>query len=110
MSFGVGIAKLLNERNNIPQQFSVLGTVISLKPLKVSIYDGAYILDETTDYVCQSLRTIKGTIKISPFSDSSGDSHNVDHTFEITRDLKAGDTVLCIPTENSRYIIVDKVV
>lgn len=110
MNYGVGMAKLFNDRNNIPQQFSVLGTVISLNPLKVSIYDGAYILNELTDYVCQSLRTIKGTIKISPFNDSSGDSHNVNHSFEITRDLKIGDRVLCIPTENSRYIIVDKVV
>lgn len=110
MSYSVGMAKLFNDRNNVPQQFSVLGTVINLSPLQVSIYDGAYILDESTDYVCQSLRTIKGTIKISPFSDTSGDDHNVNNTFEITRDLKVGDTVLCIPTENSRYIIVDKVV
>lgn len=104
------LAKHFKERDNPVIEQPVVGTVISLSPFKISIYNGDIVLNENIIYVCQHLFKIKGNIKIDPFSDSSGDTHNVNNNFEITRDLKVGDKVMCVPTDNGqKYFIVDKV-
>lgn len=111
MSVYTDIAKEFKARNNPSIDEPVIGTVISSSPLSISIYNGAITLNKDIIYVCENLVSIKGTISISSFSDSNGDSHAVNNTFEIKRTLNVGDKVMCIPTDHGqKYFIVEKVI
>lgn len=91
---------MLNDRNNIdPSKFEI-GTVVTVDPLKVSIQDGqAYFTEGQNLKVCESLKTITGTIVIN------GESQ----TFSIKRDLNENDEILCFPLNNKYFIAFDKV-
>ena len=129
MSFDVDFANEFKKRNNEKPNGAILGEVISILPLKISIYEGKVILAEEQCYLCSNLiKEIprKADLNIKAYSvnvtatDSMGDtisSINVndksDYDIEITfKDiLKIGDRVLCLPTiDGQTFFVIDKVV
>ena len=129
MGFDVKLAKLLKERNNVTPNGAVLGDVISVLPLKISIFEGKAILTSEQCYLCSSLVNDfnrKADLNIKAYSvtvnatDSMGDTINninvsdkSDYDIEITyKDLlQIGDKVLCLPTvDGQTFFIIDRVV
>lgn len=103
--YDVGIMKFFRERDNKDPDEAKIGKIISLNPMKVSLFGGAAIFIENDDhtplYVCEDLRKIIGTIEIEG---------NESKNFIITRELNNGDSVLCIPILNGHaYVAVKKV-
>ncbi|AQS09690.1 hypothetical protein CLOBY_18210 [Clostridium saccharobutylicum] len=97
--YRVGFQKLFNERNNEEQSKFYIADVIQVSPLKVSIMNGqAYFTDGQNLKVCESLKTIAGTIVIDEDS----------HTFSISREINIGDKILCYPLDNVNFIAYDK--
>lgn len=97
--YRVGMAKWFNERNNIDPPIFYVGTIIEVSPLKISIQNGqAYFTENINLKVCESLRTISGTIVIN------GELQ----TFSITRDLNVGDEILCYPLDSVNFVAFDK--
>lgn len=81
MSWDVELAKELKKRNNPSTIGPQIGEVISINPIKVSIYNNRVILTNSNSYRCSKL-------EVAP-----------------------GDKVLCLPTSNGQtFFIVDKVV
>lgn len=107
MSYDVELAKKFRDRDNQDVDEAVVGTVISVNPMSISIYNGQIILNSNQCYVCESLNTIKGNIIL----DSVADHGAVTTTFTLNRTLNTGDKVMCVPTaKGQKYFIVDKVV
>lgn len=97
--YRIGFQKMFNERNNVPQNIFYLGEVIETSPLKLSISNGkAYFIEGQNLKVCETLRTMTGTIVIN------GESQ----TFSITRNLNEGDSILCYPLDSVNFIAFDK--
>lgn len=97
--YRVGFQKLFNERNNVPQSIFYLGEVIETSPLKLSISNGkAYFIEGQNLKVCETLKTITGTIVIN------GESQ----AFSITREFNVGDNILCYPLDGVNFIAFDK--
>jgi len=129
MSFDIDFANELRKRNNEKPNGAILGEVISIEPLKISIYEGKVILTNEQCYLCSNLiKEIprKADLNIKAYSvnvtatDSMGDtissiniSDKSDYDIEITyKDiLKIGDKVLCLPTiDGQTFFVIDKVV
>ncbi|WP_297422084.1 DUF2577 family protein [Clostridium sp.] len=98
--YRVGFQKLFNERNNVAPPVFYIGTIIQLSPLKISIQDGqAYFIEGQNLKVCETLKTMTGTIVIN------GESQ----AFSIIRDLNEGDKILCYPLDSVNFVAFDKV-
>lgn len=98
--YRVGFQKLFNERNNEAPPSFYEGTVIQVNPLKISVMGGqAYFTEDINLKVCETLKTIGGTITIG-----NGESQ----TFSITRDLNEGDKILCYPLDSVNFVAFDK--
>ena len=77
------LAKEIKNRDNKMPETPLVGTVVSVSPLKISIFNNKVILNREKCYICQ----------------------------KVSNSLLAGDNVLCIPTQSGqKYFIVDKVV
>ena len=99
--YRVGFQKMFNERNNVDPPSFYTGKIVSLNPMKISISDGqAYFTEGDNLKVCETLKTITGTIVIG-----SGEPQ----TFTITRDLKKDDEILCYPLNKKCFVAYDKV-
>lgn len=99
--YKVGFAKLFKERENVDPPNFVIGKIVTLDPIKISINDGAaYFTEGQNLKVCETLKTITGTIVIE-----NGDSQ----TFTINRDLKKDDEILCYPLNKKYFVAYDKV-
>ncbi len=107
MSYAVEFAKELKNRDNPDVDEAVIGDIIEINPVTVSLFNGQAIFTEGVNcYVCEILRGIKGTITIDDIPGIGA----VTSTCTISRTLKKGDKVLCIPTANgNKYFIKDKV-
>lgn len=99
-NYNVGWANWLNERNNKEQLKFEIGTVVEVSPLKISIQNGAaYFTEDINLKVCETLKTMTGTIVIN----------GVSQAFSIARDLNVNDEILCYPLNNKYYVAYDKV-
>lgn len=122
------IANEFKNRDNISNIGAVVGTVLSVEPLKLGILNNAVILDKSNSYICRTLKEKykrKADIEIKPYNvgievtDSGGNTSNMLKVTEDKKDydtviifkeiLKEGDRVLVIATENNNtFFIVDK--
>lgn len=124
------LAQHFKDRDNPDMIGSTIGTVISVKPFKVSILEGSVIIDGTMCYVGRYLKelikesteyNIKSDMEIQPYSvnatfNGTSGTLNItetktDYKAKIKREdvLKVGDKVLVIASEsNNFYYIVDK--
>lgn len=101
MSWEYDFAREFKKRNNKDIDEPIIGTVTSINPLSISLFNGSVILNNSNSYVCSSLGILKGTCQVDG---KTG-------TCTIDRNLKAGDKVLCIPSNSGQtYFIIDKVV
>lgn len=101
MSWEYNLAREFKKRDNKDIDEPIIGTVTNVIPLNISIYNGSIILNDENTNVCASLSLLKGTCIVDGKTGSC----------EIDRSLKAGDKVLCIPSNSGQvYFIVDKVV
>jgi len=107
MNYDVELGKLFKDRENQDVDEAIIGDIIKTNPITVSLFNGqAIYTDGVNCYVCESLKSIKGTIIL----DNIADHGTITTGFTITRDLNIGDEVVCIPTANGqKYIIVEKV-
>ena len=129
MSWDTELAKEFKSRNNIAKIGTVLGTVLSVDPVKIGILNNQILIDKSHFYICSSLveeYKRKATVKINAYSvgvsatDSRGDSissinvnakdnYNTEIIFKEI--LKVGDSVLVIASEdNQTFFIVDKLI
>lgn len=101
MSWDYDFAREFKKRDNKDIDEAIIGTVISASPLSISLFKGSVILNNSNSYICSNLSLINGTCTIEG---KTG-------TCVIDRSLKAGDKVLCIPSNSGQtYFIIDKVV
>ncbi|MBZ9633197.1 DUF2577 family protein [Clostridium sp. FP1] len=127
-NYAVDIAKAIKQRNNIKPMGNLVGTVLSIAPLKIGILGNEVILDNSNSFICNSMKEKterKATLKIDGYTigataiDSRGDSSigiNVplknDYNAVITYKeiLKIDDKVLVISDVSGQtFFIVDKV-
>ncbi len=101
------LAKHFKERDNIEPDQTLIGDVISLDPIRVSLFSNAVIVTNGGNgYVCESLKKITGSITLNGFPEHG----TVTVDFNIERDLAIGDKVLCIPmVKGQKYAIVDRI-
>lgn len=98
--YRVGFPKMFIDRNNVdPAKFEI-GIVVTVNPLKISIQNGAaYFTEGQNLKVCETLKTMTGSIVIN------GESQ----AFSIARNLNVNDEVLCFPLSKKYFIAFDKV-
>lgn len=107
MSYDIEMAKMFKERENPNIDEPVIGTILSIDPIEVSLYKGQVILQANQCYICETLKNIKGDIKL----DNTPTNGSIVTSFTITRGLEIGDNVMCVPTsKGQKYFIVDRVV
>lgn len=101
MNYAVEFANQLRKRDNIEPSETVVGEVISINPITVSLFNGQAIFTEGEKlHICESLKTITGTITID----------NQEKSFSIKRELNIGNKVVCIPFSNGqKYMVIDKI-
>lgn len=92
MSYGVEIAKMLKERENIKSFEPTIGQVISISPVVISIYSGQVMLYENLVELSADFCVINGTCEVDG---KTG-------TCSIDRTLKTGEYVKCIPTDSGQ--------
>ena len=129
MSYDVELAKEFKSRNNAKRTGNLLGTVLSISPLKIGILGDEIMLDSSNCFICSSLVTSfkrNAVVEIKAYTigatanDSNGDSISslsiptkTDYDAVITyKDiLKVKDKVLVISDADGQiFFIVDKVV
>ena len=82
------LAKKFKERDNKEYFGALAGTVLSVSPLKIGIYDNKIILDSSNTFVC---KTVSDLITAG--------------------EIAACDSVLTIAAENNQtFFIVDKLI
>lgn len=100
MSWDIEIAKELKKRNNIDIDEPTTGTVISVNPLSISIFNNQVILTSDLIHVSNSLGILNGTCTVDG---KTG-------TCTIDRSLQKGNEVLCIPSsKGQKWFIVEVV-
>ncbi|EKQ51391.1 MAG: Protein of unknown function (DUF2577) [Clostridium sp. Maddingley MBC34-26] len=91
---------MFKDRENIAPPNFLIGKVVTLDPIKISINNGAaYFTEGQNLKVCETLKTMTGTIIVN------GESQ----TFSIKRDLNENDEILCFPLNNKYFIAFDKI-
>ncbi|MBU3098750.1 MULTISPECIES: DUF2577 family protein [Clostridium] len=102
MDYTTEFAKKINSKTNISRIGNSKGTVLSIRPLKISISGGSVILDDSNCYLCSNLvENLTGTVVIN----------GVDTTVTFNNSLKINDTVLAISDiRGQKFFITDKVV
>lgn len=92
MSYGVEIAKMLKERENIKSFEPTIGQVLSNSPVSISIFSGQVILTENLVELSSDFCVFNGTCTVD----------GKIGTCSIDRTLKAGEYIKCIPTDNGQ--------
>lgn len=121
----VELAKMFKERNNVDKIGNCIGKVVASNPLKIEILNGEILLREEQLYITDSATdkeykmkleagTGIGDIAINNLPSNPLITLNVnakDKTkLNLYFELKEGDEVLLVPTENEqKFCIVDKV-
>lgn len=101
MNWDYNFAKEFKKRDNKDVDEPIIGTVISISPLNISLFNGSVILNNSNSYVCSNLSILNGTCIVDG---KTG-------TCTIDRSLKVEDKVLCVPSNSGQtYFIIDKVV
>lgn len=119
MGWDVGLASMFKERNNKSLIGPCVGKVVSVDPLKVSILNGDVVLEGDQLYMPSGLleKEFKCDIKASgDIGEITGVAGNL-KSLDITKDtgliklhfeLKEGNDLLLIPTENEQtFFIID---
>lgn len=95
----VKIAKLFKERENQSRIGPIIGQVVSVDPIKVSIFDGSATLTGNNLYLTASLLKHSKTCVIN------GEKILI----EFENELSIGDKVLVAPTESEqKFFLIDK--
>lgn len=98
MAWDVDLAKELKKRNNIDIDEPTTGTVISINPISISIFNNQFILTSNLINISNSLGIYTGTCMIDGKSGIC----------TIDRSLKVGNKVLCVPTsKGQKWFIVE---
>lgn len=122
----------LNKRNNKEKIGAVVGTVLSVNPLKVGILNNKVILDKNNMYICKSLfekYENKAEVEIRPYtvnasanistphgsgslsSISVEDKKDYDMIIKYKNILDIEDRLLIISSEdNQTYFAIDKLI
>jgi hypothetical protein len=104
MSWDIDMAKLFKDRDNKPQIGGVLGQVISMEPLRISIYEGRTILSSDIIFFCNNL--LSNVIRKATINNLTASEVEIIYK-EV---LSVGDYVCCLPTEDGqKFFIIDKV-
>ena len=98
MNYDISFAKALKKRENILPDEPVQGHVISVNPVKISIYNGAVILNERIIYLSSDFSVLTGTCTVN------GETGTV----TIDRTIKTGETVTCIPTARGQKYFISR--
>ena len=97
MSYDVGLAKAFKDRENVLPDEPMMGKVISVDPLKISIFNGQAELNSNLVELSNDFCIMTGTCTVDG---KTG-------TCSIDRTLKTGEEVKCIPTNGGqKYFIM----
>ncbi|WP_244833367.1 DUF2577 family protein [Clostridium sp. BJN0001] len=88
----VDLANELKKRNNSKPCEPTIGKVISISPLKISIFNGQVLLDGNIIELSNDFCILNGTCEVN------GETG----TCSIDRTIKQGEEVQCIPTNNGQ--------
>ena len=109
--FSTEIARALKDRDNPESVGVIIGTVVSVNPLQISIYNGCAILskDNGNLYIGSLLQNaINASFVQNGFPEHGTVSTNGTSKLNI---LSVGDSVACIPTGDAqKFVVYDKVV
>lgn len=72
MSYAIDFAKELKNRNNVKRVGNLVGTVLSVTPLKIGILNNEVMLDNSNCYLCSSLIDLIINDKVLVISDALG--------------------------------------
>lgn len=101
------LTKQFRDRDNKEQVSATIGTIISVNPMSISLYNGKVILNNKQIIVCNSLLTINANIVLNNVAEYG----TVTTECIITNTINNGDKVLCLPTSDGQtFFILDKVV
>jgi hypothetical protein len=97
MSYGVEIAKLFKDRDNVQPDEPTIGQVVSISPITISIFNNKVLLTDSIIELSNDFCVLTGTCIVDG---KTG-------TCSIDRTLKQGEYVKCIPTSGGqRWFIV----
>lgn len=113
----VRLAKLFKERDNKKDYVNIIGQVVSISPLKISVFDGAVLLDKDDLFIAN---TINNEMSIKEFKANTmtatidGNSKTLSNVVAQTATFKTrqylfsvGDKVLiCADSTSDKYIVV----
>lgn len=107
MNYKVELGRLFKDRENIDIDESLIGDIISTNPISISILNNNAIFTQGDNlYICESLKSISGSIVL----ESVAEHNSIVTNFSITRELNVKDKVLCVPLSNGqKYVIIDKI-
>ena len=100
MSYDVELAKEFKTRNNVVPIEPTTGTVNSVLPLSVSIFNGEVVLTGDIVQVSKNLKKHTGTCTVNGYTGEC----------KIDLSLRVGDNVLCIPTSGGQKWYIAEVV
>lgn len=100
MAWDIDLAKEFKNRNNIIPDEAVIGKVITTEPVSISLFNGQATFSQDSIYVSKSLGILKGTCEV----DGKTGICTID------KSLKAGDSVLCVPTSRGQKWFIVEVV
>lgn len=109
--YSTEMATFFKDRNNPEQMGVVVGSVTSVNPLQISIYNGNAILSKANNnlYIGSMIQT---AISVNYTLDNIPTIGSVSTTGTIKMNvLKVGDLVACMPSgDGQKFYVFDKVV
>lgn len=98
MSWDIEIAKEFKKRNNNVPDEPTTGTVISINPISISLFNNQVVLTSDLIYISNNLSILEGTCTVN----------GITGTCSIDRSLQVGNKVLCIPSsKGQKWFIVE---
>lgn len=113
MSEIVRLAQQFKSRNNpnLDMIQAMVGTVISVEPLQIGIYNNSVILTSELCYMCSNLTNYTKNSSFVLNTSTDLGTISCDGTISYKDIIKVGDNLMCIPTNNGqKYFIVDKII
>lgn len=112
MAWENDLAIEFKNRDNKTPLGAVCGTVISVNPIKISVFSGSVILTKDKLYLCGVLLDQVqrvATIKLNSVAEHGQITTDGEITFKDV--LKVNDKVLCLPADGGQsFFVIDKVV
>lgn len=109
--FSTEMAKAFKDRNNPERVGVIIGKVLSISPLRISIYNGSAILSKENDNLYIG-SLIQESINVNYVQNGFPEHGTVSTNGTIKLNLlSVGDSVACIPTGDAqKFVVYDKVV